>query len=129
MEYPQSDPLGRRVQRDGTVHDLSSEDAHYEDGQWRFESIPLAWREVARLGDDVMRSLEEVVRREGVLDLPEEQMPEGTVAGGALVTWTVDLDGVTHTMRLVNMDVSRVPPLAALDHALQIAVGEALHPE
>jgi transcription elongation GreA/GreB family factor len=128
VEYPQADPYGRRVARDGRVHDLSSEDAHFENGEWRFESIPLAWREIVRLDEQTVRSLEDLVRREGVLELPEEQTPEGTVACGALVTWSVAVDGETHTVRLVNMDVSRVPALAALDHALQLAVGEALHP-
>jgi hypothetical protein len=129
VEYPQADPAARRVARDGTVHDLSSEDAHFEDGKWRFESVPLQWREVARLDAGTLDALEDLVRREGVLELPAEQTPEGTAIGGGLVTWTVALGDDVHTFRLVNMDVGSVPPLAALDQALQVAVAEALHPD
>jgi hypothetical protein len=129
VEYPQATPQARRIERDGTVYDLGDTDAQFEDGEWRVEAIPLAWREVTRLDEGTVRRIEDLARGEDVLELAGEHVPEGTVIGGGIVTWTLSLDGDEHVIRLVNMDVSRFPPLAALDHAVQMAVGESLHPD
>jgi hypothetical protein len=129
VERPQVDPYGRRLTTDGAVHDLTSSSASFEDGEWRFEEQPLAWRPVAHLPGDEVERLREVIRREGVLDLPEEHAPPGTSTGGSIVTYTVALDGRERSIRLVNLPVAEVPPLAALDEAFQIAVAEAQHPQ
>jgi hypothetical protein len=128
VERPQADPYARRLTTDGAVHDLTSLGASYEDGEWRFEELPLAWHEVARLPPEEVERLREVIRREGVLDLAGEHAPEGTSIGGSIVTYTIVVDGREHTIRLVGLPVAEVPPLAALDEAFQVAVAEAQHP-
>ena len=129
VERPQSDPYERRIERDGTVLELSSVRAHVEDGEMRFETIPLQWRELVRLPPEAVARIEEAIRREGVLDMPAERAPEGTSVGGSVVTITAALDGREHTVRLTNLVPAEVPGLAAVDEAMQVAVGEALHSE
>jgi hypothetical protein len=128
VERPQSDPYERRIERDGTVLELSSVRAHVEEGRMRFETIPLEWRELARLPPEAVARIEDAIRREGVLELPAEQAPEGTSVGGSIVTITAALDGREHTVRLTNLVPAQVPGLAKLDETMQVAVGEALHP-
>jgi hypothetical protein len=76
IERPQDDPYERRILRDGAVWERSSSDAHVESGDMVFETVPLQWREIAKLGPDSVARIEEAAR--GVLDLPDEHAPGGT---------------------------------------------------
>jgi hypothetical protein len=125
-ERPQVDPFARSVTRDGHVYDYTSATASFVDGQWQFGTKPLEWEEVATLPEEDVRELEELIERERILDLPGEFLPPGTSIGRADVTWTVRADGRVHTIRLLGVDVSQVPQLAALDRALQIAIARAV---
>jgi hypothetical protein len=128
VERPQSDPYAKRVHRDGSVHEYTSAVASFEGGEWRFGTQPLAWRPLVTLPPAAVTELEELIRREGVLDLPAEHLPRGTSIGGSDVTWTVELDGRRHTIRLLGVGTEAVPAIAALDRALQLAVAQALEP-
>ena len=121
----QSDPFGRRVRADGTVEECSSATAELVDGEWRFGTQPLRWREVARLDPQALEGLRATIRSLGVLDLPPAIEPEGTLVAKAEQTWTVALDGRRHEVTYPGMGLEREPALAALDQALQVAVAQA----
>jgi hypothetical protein len=128
VERPQSDPFERRILVDGTVRELSSVAAHVEDGEMRFEQVPLEWRDLATVSDEGLRLLEGAIRSADVLSMPEERAPEGTSIGGSIVTITVALDGREHSVRLVGLNPAEVPGIAGVDRIAQVVVGQALHP-
>jgi hypothetical protein len=127
IERPQTDPYERRILRDGAVWERSSSDAHVVDGEMVFETVPLEWREIARLRPEGVGRIEEAAR--GVLELEAELAPPGTSTGGSIVTYAVAVDGREHEVRLINLTAAQVPGLAELDMAMQLAVAEALSPE
>jgi hypothetical protein len=129
VERPQSDPYERRILRDGTVRELTSVSAHVEDGEMQFEQVPLEWRELATVGPDGVRLLEDAIRSADVVSMPAEQAPEGTSIGGSIVTITVGIDGREHTVRLLGLNPAEVPGIADVDRIAQVVVGQALHPE
>jgi hypothetical protein len=126
VERPQAEPYERRIERDGTVWERSNRHASFRDGEMQIEAVPLEWREIAHVDADGVARIEAAVPP--VLELPEEQSPSGTSAGGSIVTYTVALEGREHAVRLVNLTAADVPALAALDEAMQLAVAIALHP-
>lgn len=126
VERPQDDPWGRRVFADGRVEECSSATAAFVDDEWRFGSRELGWRPLTRLRPESIERLRAVIRDSGVLDLPAEIEPAGTVIGGSDQAWTVALDDRRAQVKLLGLSPDRVPALSKLDTALQLAIGEAL---
>ena len=126
VERPPADPWGRRLLADGRVEEYSSATAAFAGGEWRIGSQELGWRPLTRLRPDAVERLRAVIRDSGVLELPAEVEPAGTVIGGSDQEWTVALDDRRVQVRLLGVSPDRVPELSALDTALQLAVGEAL---
>jgi hypothetical protein len=129
VERPQEDPYAKRVDRDGSVYEYTSVTASYEGGQWRFGTQPLEWRTLARLSPDAVAELEDAIRRDGILDLLDEHLPEGTGIGGSNIVWTFELDGRRHTITLVAVGGEQPAPFADLDRRLQLAVARAVAPD
>jgi hypothetical protein len=115
-EPAQGDPFGRRVRADGTVEECLSATAAFEDGEWRFGTQPLEWRDVTRIGADGVARLLEQAR--ALLALPPAT---GMRITKAVQTWTVVLDG---ERREVEADGTE-DAVVALDQSLQLAVAEA----
>ncbi len=117
-EPAQGDPFGRRVHADGTVEECSSATAAFEDGEWRFGTQPLEWREVTRVGTDAVARLLEQAR--ALLALPPAT---GMRITKAVQTWTVVVEGERHEVEADGTEDAVV----ALDQSVQLAVAEARH--
>lgn len=111
---------------DGRVEECSGATAEWVDGAWRFGTQERRWRPLAALPPAAVRALRDVIRDSGVMELPAELAPDATVIGGTEQTWTVAVDGRRRRVRLLGVRPDRVPPLAALDEAVQLAVAAAI---
>ena len=129
VERPQEDPYAKRVNRDGSVYEYTSVTAAYEDGQWRFGTQPLEWRPLAQLPAEAVAELEDAIRREGVVDLPAEHVPEETRLGGSNVIWTVEVDGRRHAVTLIGVGGEQPAPFRELDRLLRLEVARAVAPD
>ena len=126
IDAPERERWGRRVLGDGQVEECSGETAAFVDGEWRFGTQELRWRALTSLPPEAVEQLRGVIRDSGVMDLPAEVVPARTVIGGTEQTWTFAPDGRPRQVKLLGVRPDRVPPLAALDTAVQLAVAEAL---
>lgn len=126
VERPQTDPYAKRVLQDGRVYERTSVNARFEGGEWSFGEQPLEWRPLVTLDPPAVSALAELIRSERIVDLPAEQLPEGTSIGGSNVIWTVEVDGTRHSVSLIGVGGEQPAPFAALDRALQLAIAEAL---
>jgi hypothetical protein len=129
VERPQADPYAKRVNRDGSVYEYTSVTASYEGGEWQFGTQPLEWRPLAQLSAEAVADIEDAIRRDRILDLPDEHLPEGTSIGGSNIIWTVALDGRRHTVTLVAVGGEQPGPFGELDRLLQLAVARAVAPD
>jgi hypothetical protein len=125
VERPQEDPYAKRVHRDGSVYEYTSTVAHFQDGEWRFDSQPLEWRLLVRLPDEAVAALEAQIRRDGIVELPPDEVPRGTSIGSDIV-WTVEVDGKRNTVTLHAVSGAQPAPFDALDKALQLSVAQEL---
>jgi hypothetical protein len=125
----QGDPFGRRVRTDGTAEECSSATAELVDGEWRFGSRPLEWRQVAQLDETALEGLRAAIRQLGVLELPATLDPTGQMIAKVEQVWTVALDGRRHQVAFPGAGLERAPALARLDEALQLALAQALSPD
>jgi hypothetical protein len=126
IDAPESERWGRRVLSDGQVEECSGATAAFVDGVWRFGTQEARWRTLTSLPPAAVKELRSVIRDSGVMELPAEVVPAGTVIGGTEQTWTFALDGPPRQVKLLGVRLDRIPPLAALDTAVQLAVAEAL---
>ncbi len=126
IDAPEDARWARRVFSDGRVEECSGVTAEFVDGAWRFGTQERRWRPLTSLAPAAVKGLRDVIRDSGVMDLPAEVEPAGTVIGGTEQTWTIAVDGRRRQVHLLGVRPDRVPPLAALDEALQLAVADAI---
>jgi hypothetical protein len=126
IDAPERERWARRVLADGQVEECSGETAAFVDGEWSFGTQERRWRALAALPPGAVDQLRNVIRDSGVMELPAEVAPAGTVIGGTEQTWTFAIDGRLRQVTLLGVRPDRVPPLAALDTAVQLAVADAL---
>lgn len=120
-ERPQIDPYVRRVTEDGVFHERTSTRIVIEGDDMRFETQPLEWRERWTVPEAALQSLRSAIRESGILDAPAEVEPDGTSIGGSEVTWTVCIDGRSHTTVLRAAPDASHPATMALKTALDRA--------
>ena len=126
IDAPERERWGRRVLSDGQVEECSGATAAFVDGEWRFGTQEPRWRALTSLPPGAVEELRGVIRDSGVMELPAEVAPAGTVIGGTDQTWTFAFEGRPRQVKLLGVRPDRIPPLAAVDQAVQLAVAEAL---
>jgi len=62
---------------------------------------------------------------ERLFDAPEENAPPQTVMGGGTETWTVQIEGRRHVVRVRGAPVNEVEPVARVARALEEALAAA----
>jgi hypothetical protein len=128
-ERPQVPPYARRVTEDGTFWELSAVRVTVEGGETRFEPQPLRWRARWSVPPADLERIRAEIRASGILDAPERIAPQGTSIGGSDVTWTVCLDGRTHSVLLHGAPDARHEATdrlkRVLDRALQAGADAA----
>jgi hypothetical protein len=138
---PESDPPGRvllervltqgdehytrRVTDDGRVWARSTVAARLEGGEWQFGPGDDAWHPLATLPADALASLEDAIRRSGVLDTAPEHGPDTAVIGGSTERWSFELDGRRATTVLRGVPEVHVAAITEVAEALHEAMAAA----
>jgi hypothetical protein len=121
----QDEPWTRRIDADGAVWEHTNLRTWTEDGQVRQERQPLQWQRVTTAPPEALEQIAAVVREH---DLLHAQPAAGTVFGVGTTVWRIALDGEHHEIRLEQLPADRVPGLAELDQAVQLAVAMGVDP-
>ena len=120
IEGHQDEPWTRRVCADGEVWEHTNLRTWIEDGQVRQEHQPLRWELRTTAPPEALARIREVVREHGLLHA--ERLHRGSVIGVGTTVWRIALDGERNEIRLEHLPADRVPGLAELDEAVQLAV-------
>jgi hypothetical protein len=126
IEGHQDEPWTRRVCTDGAVWEHTNLRTWVEDGQVRQEHQPLRWEQRTTAPPEALERIADVVRANGLLQTPSPQT--GSVIGVGTTVWRIALDGEQHEIRLEHLPADRVPGLAELDQAIQLAVAMGVDP-
>jgi hypothetical protein len=126
IEGHQDEPWTRRVCTDGAVWEHTNLRTWIEDGQVRQEHQPLRWERRTTAPPEALEQIAHVVREHGLLETPSPQT--GSVIGVGTSVFRIALDGDEHEIRLEHLPADRVPGLAQLDQAIQIAVAMGVDP-
>jgi hypothetical protein len=121
----QDEPWTRRVCADGAVWEHTNLRTWVEDGQVRQEHQPLQWERVTTAPPEALETIEHVVREH---DLLHTKSQTGSVFGVGTTIWRMNIDGERHEFRLEGLPADRVPGLAQLDQAIQLAVAMGVDP-
>jgi hypothetical protein len=122
----QDEPWTRRVCTDGAVWEHTNLRTWIEEGQVRQEHQPLRWERVTTAPPEALEAIAHVVREHDLLHTESPQT--GQVFGVATTTWRLNVDGHEHEIRLEGLPADRVPGLAELDQAIQLAVAMGVDP-
>jgi hypothetical protein len=125
VEGHQDAPWTRRVYADGAVWEHTNLRTWVEDGQVRQEHQPLRWEQRTTAPPQALEHIAEVVRNH---DLLHAESRKGSVFGVGTTVWRMNLDGEQHEIRLEGLPADRVPGLAELDQAIQLAVAMGVDP-
>jgi hypothetical protein len=125
VEGRQDEPWTRRVCTDGAVWEHTNLRTWVEDGQVRQEHQPRQWE---RLTTAPPQALEHIVRVVRDHDLLHTESRTGSVFGAGTTVWRISLDGEQHEIRVEGLPADRVPGLAELDQAIQLAVAMGVDP-
>jgi hypothetical protein len=126
IEGRQEEPWTRRIEADGAVWEHTSLRTWIEDGQVRQERQPLRWEKRTTAPPQALEQIADVVRANALLRTPSPQT--GSVMGVGTTVWRIALDGQEHEIRVEHLPADRVPGLAQLDQAIQIAVAMGVDP-
>ncbi len=126
VEGRQDEPWTRRVCTDGAVWEHTNLRTWVEDGQVRQEHQPLQWERRTTAPPQALDAIADVVRAHDLLHTPTPQT--GQVFGAGTTVWRMSLDGEQHEIRVEGLPADRVPGLAELDQAIQIAVAMGVDP-
>jgi hypothetical protein len=108
----------RRVTEAGEVW-VYTEGGLDDDG-WEIEG---RWELLATLPAAALHQLEQ--EAEQLFSAPAENAPAQTVLGGGTETWTVDLGGRRHAVRVQGAPINEVEPVAQVARALEEALAAA----
>jgi hypothetical protein len=122
----QDEPWTRRVCTDGAVWEHTNLRTWVEDGQVRQEHQPLQWERRTTVPPQALEAIADVVRSHDLLHTPTPQT--GQVFGVGTTVWRMSLDGEQHEIRVEGLPADRVPGLAELDQAIQLAVAMGVDP-
>jgi hypothetical protein len=111
----------RRVTADGRVWVRSS--GGMDEGGW--PAGEGEWEVLETLPEPVLEQLRRAIVDAGFFDAPEENPPEQTVIGGGAETWTADVDGRRHVVRVLGAPVNEVPAVSRVAVALEEALAAA----
>ena len=125
VEGHQDEPWTRRVCTDGAVWEHTNLRTWVEDGQVRQEHQPLRWERVTTAPAEALEAIARVVRDH---DLLHTDSRKGSVFGVGTTIWRMNVDGEQHEIRLEGLPADRVPGLAELDQAIQLAVAMGVDP-
>ena len=125
VEGHQDEPWTRRVCTDGAVWEHTNLRTWVEDGQVRQEHQPLRWERVTTAPAEALEAIAHVVRDH---DLMHTDSQKGSVFGVGTTIWRMNIDGERHEIRLEGVPADRVPGLAELDQAIQLAVAMGVDP-
>ena len=125
VEGHQDEPWTRRVCTDGAVWEHTNLRTWVEDGQVRQEHQPLRWERVTTAPAEALEAIAHVVRDH---DLMHTDSQKGSVFGVGTTIWRMNVDGEQHEIRLEGLPADRVPGLAELDQAIQLAVAMGVDP-
>jgi hypothetical protein len=125
VEGHQDEPWTRRVCADGAVWEHTNLRTWIEDGQVRQEHQPVRWQRVTTAPPEALEAITHVVRDH---DLLHAESRKGSVFGVGTTIWRVNVDGAQHEIRLEGLPADRVPGLAELDQAIQLAVAMGVDP-
>jgi hypothetical protein len=126
VEGHQDEPWTRRVCTDGAVWEHTNLRTWVEDGQVRQEHQPLRWERRTTAPPQALEAIADVVRAHDLLHTPTPQT--GQVFGAGTTVWRMSLDGEQHEIRVEGLPADRVPGLAELDQAIQLAVAMGVDP-
>jgi hypothetical protein len=115
----QDEPWTRRIDADGAVWEHTNLRTWTEGGQVRQEHQPLQWQRVTTAPAEALERIAAVVREHDLLHTRPEA---GSVVGVGTTVWRIALDGEQHEIHLSQQPADRVPGLAELDQAVQLAV-------
>ena len=122
VEGHQDAPWTRRVYADGAVWEHTNLRTWVEDGQVRQEHQPLQWEQVTTAPPQALEHIAQVIRDH---DLLHTESRQGSVIG---VGTTIFRIGDQHEIRLDHLPADKVPGLAELDQAIQLAVAMGVDP-
>jgi len=125
VEGHQDEPWTRRVCADGAVWEHTNLRTWVEEGQVRQEHQPLRWQRVTTAPPEALEAIAHVVRDH---DLLHTESRKGSVFGVGTTIWRMNVDGAQHEIRLDGLPADRVPGLAELDQAIQLAVAMGVDP-
>ncbi len=125
VEGHQDEPWTRRVCTDGAVWEHTNLRTWVEDGQVRQEHQPLRWERRTTAPPEALEQIVQVVRDH---DLLHSESRTGSVFGVGTTIWRIHVDGAEHEIRLQGLPADRVPGLAELDRAIQLAVAMGVDP-
>ena len=121
----QGEPMGRRIQPDGTVEEHAAATASFKDGELVYTDQEPRWRTLATAGPEVVAMLEQAIRDSGLLDSGSPDTAAGTTVAKTALTWTLALDGKQCEVEFTDAELHAQPELAALDEAFQLAFAQA----
>jgi len=122
VEGHQDEPWTRRVYADGAVWEHTNLRTWVEDGQVRQERRPPRWERVTTAPPQALEHIAQVIRDHDLLHTESQQ---GAVIG---VGTTIFRIGDEHEIRLDHLPADKVPGLAELDQAIQLAVAMGVDP-
>jgi hypothetical protein len=118
-----------RFYQDGLVKEYSDSEMVFEDEKIVTHSLPLAWRELARLTDVELGKLLAALRKVDFFSLPDQVGDPNQVSDGIRYTWTVHLDGKQKTVLAFGSQASSQPALKALGEMIQEVTADAFDRE
>jgi hypothetical protein len=125
VEGHQDEPWTRRVCTDGAVWEHTNLRTWIEDGQVRQEHQQLQWERRTTAPQEALEAIAHVVREH---DLLHTESQKGSTFGVGTTIWRMNIDGERHEIRLEGLPADRVPGLAELDQAIQLAVAMGVDP-
>lgn len=118
------DEYVRRVTGDGAVWVHSHLPRGGSDG-WPTETGEPCWRSEATLPPPALDALRDAIAASGFFELAPEHHPDAAVIGATEEVWSVDLDGRSHSVRLLGVPETEVAAVTELSEALEDALAAA----
>ena len=114
-----------RFYQNGLVKEHNDSEMTFENGKIVTHSIPLAWREIARLSPAELDKFLAAIRKADFFSLPEKVGKPAQIMDGTESTWIVNLDGQSKTVLAAGAEASTNPAIKLLREMIQEVTADA----
>ena len=114
-----------RFYQDGLVQEYSDSTMAFEDGKIVTHSLPLAWREIARLTPAELERVIAALRQVDFFSLPGKLGDSSRAKDASPFSWMANLDGQKKTVLATGAEATNYPAIKLLREMVQAVTADA----